>query len=654
MAGDSRVRAADTKPDLAARAESKPVSHRTWWICLAIIGAGAFALRLLYLNQLAGLPFFDQPIGDSAVYLKRASEIASGALLPSRPLFYGSILYPYFLATVLECFHGNLYWVCFSQIIAGVLLLVLLAVLARRLYGPGAGLGAGILAALYGPFAFLEADILGVVWGLVAIVLGMLACEAWTRDLTLGAAWRGRWLGLAGAAFGLGAVERPNLVILVLLVAAWCASQAPRGRMRCSLTFLAGAGLPLALFVTLNVAGTGRWVPLTTSGGINLSIGYHQGSNGTYEEPWEKQAPQFAAQHTELEEASLAMASTQVGRTLTPQEASSYWTHQALSYIRHHPRASISVTLRKAALMLNNAEIPNHLDFLFIRNQAPALWLMPVEFGVVLALAVLGVGFLFATGRRKPETQLLLLVATGAMLSVVPFFVADRYRVPIVPPLIVLAGAGIAALLRLVRDPALWEDGHSLAALVGAFAAAAAITMLPLARPLMGHDYWMLAQAYQARGNLPAAVAAYEAAVHEQPRDGALLNNLAAAYLASVHREQAITTLRRAVAMDPDLALPHKNLGMMLVSTGEMNGALMELREAVRLEPNDAQSLGAIGALLAERGENAAAAEMFTRARRLAPGDQRLVSLLGHYPAVARRVTSADTTRSASRTQLAY
>src|SRR5439155_17564783 len=106
---------------------------------------------------------------------------------------------------------------------------------------------------------------------------------------------------------------------------------APRRRLRAALALLVGGAVPLAAALALQFAGTGQWAPLTTSSGINLSIGYHEGSTGTYELPWERRAAQFAARYTDLEEASVRRASLEAGRALTPRQASAHWTQQALT-----------------------------------------------------------------------------------------------------------------------------------------------------------------------------------------------------------------------------------------------------------------------------------------------------------------------------------
>jgi 4-amino-4-deoxy-L-arabinose transferase-like glycosyltransferase len=611
-------------------------ADRHWSLALAVILALAFVARFLYLRQVAALPFFDQPVGDSAAHLGRAAEIARGEFLPARPFYYCSIFYPYFLAAALALFRGSLFWVCATQLLAGVALAGLLATFARRLYGSPAGLATGLLTALYGPFAFLEADVLGVVWGQLALVLAIMGCVAWAEGDETGRRPRLGVLGLAGLAFGLAGVERPNLLLVVPLAAAWCALRAGRQRALAPLLALAGGtALPLAAVLALNVAGTGQWVPLTTSFGINLSLGYHAGANGTFDEPWERTDSQFAARHTEPEEAMIARASVETRRALTAQQASAYWRGQALEFIRTQPAEAAAITLHKAALMLNGAEVPNHLDYTFIRERAPALWLMPVGFGGVLILAVVGFGAARERLRRRAGSWLLLLVTAGAFASVLPFTVADRYRAPMVPALLVAAGAGVAALARLARGPRERAGRRTLAVLTAALLAGL-ISMVPLVRSLRGRDEWMFAQAYQARGNLPAAIAAYEAAVREEGGNGELLNNLAMAYRAVGDRARAEATLRRAIAAAPGLSYPRKNLGMLLIVRGEMDSALVQLREAQRIEPDDAEAAGAIGALLAERGEGAAAAAAFARARALAPGDARLGALIEHYSAALK------------------
>src|SRR5207244_1858193 len=129
---------------------------------------------------------------------------------------------------------------------------------------------------------------------------------------------------------------------------------------------------------------------------------------------------------------------------------------------------------------------------------------------IVLMLATFGIGCSIVTGRRRLQTAIVVAIAAAVVQTVLPFFVEDRYRAPLLVPLIVAAGAGISQLLRIAREPSL-RSVRPAAAIALATLLMGLIAWLPLERPLMGPDL-MLAQAYQARGELPAASAAYESA----------------------------------------------------------------------------------------------------------------------------------------------
>src|SRR5437867_7122337 len=87
--------------------------------CLGLAGILLLALllRLLYLGQVASLPIFDHPVGESQVHLELASQIAAGSFVPHRPFFYASVLYPYFLAAVLEISRGRILGVALVQVL---------------------------------------------------------------------------------------------------------------------------------------------------------------------------------------------------------------------------------------------------------------------------------------------------------------------------------------------------------------------------------------------------------------------------------------------------------------------------------------------------------------------------------------------------------
>ena len=417
---------------------------------------GGFLARVLYLGEVSALPFFSDPVGDSARYLERARAILAGDLVGDRPFFYGGIFYPYMVAINLKLFGGSLYPICLAQAMAGCLLAVVLHRFTLCAAGPGLSrettekiaLLAATICLFYGPFAFLESDLLMISWTLLlTMTAALLLLNARHRDA--GSSGVARIAG-SGLCLGMAVSERPNLVALIPALVLWVAWFWPRqGRLRAVAVFTLGACVVVFSVAALNHAASGKWVMLTTSTGINFYVGNHQGARGTFDEPWSETDPDFTARHPDLEEASVTMASRLAQRELDPVQASEFWFSLGLDHVSTHPGETAVVLLRKVLLFWNAAELPNHLNFSFMREMTWFLWLMPLSFGLVAPLALYGVGFPGARKMIDPSAcALLLILVLVPMLTVLPFFVADRYRAPVVPPLIVAAAFGAAVVAR--------------------------------------------------------------------------------------------------------------------------------------------------------------------------------------------------------------
>jgi len=577
-------------------------------VLLYLVLAGLLA-RILYLHQVAALPFFQDPVGDSALYLQRAREILGGDLVGSRPFFYGGIFYPYLIALSFLVFGPNIYAICLAQAGAGCALAWILFRLAR--VGlvdrrPGDAATAGLLAAgmalFYGPFAFLEADLLMISWTLLFMMAAALLLLA-GRDGSLAR------LTAAGVCLGLAASERPNLIALVPAAAVWAWVFVPKvRRWKGAAALVAGGGFVLAGAAALNAAACGRPVLLTTSSGINFYIGNHPGARGTYEEPWSGADAHFTARHTDLEASSLMMARRLSGQELDPVEASRFWWSRGLQYLRSHPAEAFRLYLRKLMLFWNAQEIPNHLNFSFVRSVAPSLWLMPLSFAIIGPVGLYGL--VAPSARRmmtRPAASLLCILVLVPMATVLPFFVAERYRAPVVPPLILGAACGALDLWRMLGSPLTRRSATLRLACVG-------LAALAMTRPLTSfdasRDHWLLAQAHKKQGDLGEAARRYEQALAAAaaPTDQALLrNNLGVVLEQSGDASRAEAQYRKAIQADPTLAFPHKNLGLLLMRAGRANEAFDHLVAAERAEPEDIDLARALAVALLVRGETASA-----------------------------------------------
>lgn len=199
-----------------------------------------------------------------------------------------------------------------------------------------------------------------------------------------------------------------------------------------------------------------------------------------------------------------------------------------------------------------------------------------LDFGLLFALAALGV---CVTRDRWPEIGLVAASAGALALSLAVFYVFARYRYPMVPFVLVFAGAGLARLA--TRGAFRQSDvriGVSLA--VGAL--------------LVSH--------------LPIAVG----------RDGTDVN-VGSTLLAAGRRAEALPYLERGAASLPDYVPARYYLGLALSQSGDLPRAIREFEAALRLSPGDYDAHTAIGAALEKRGDAAGTLKHLTEAVRLRP-----------------------------------
>ncbi|MCW2998326.1 MAG: hypothetical protein JWN65_1875 [Solirubrobacterales bacterium] len=172
-----------------------------------------------------------------------------------------------------------------TGLVLGCVVVVLVALVARRLAGPCAGLIAAALAAVYpvlvGADGSLLSETLYGIW-VLAVLLAALELHARPR---LGPALV---LGVAG---GLAALTRGEGVLLALCVAAaalWAAGGPPRARVRLAAVVVVACGLTIAPWTVRNWIVLGQPVPISTNdstvlAGANCRPAYSGANMGAWD-----------------------------------------------------------------------------------------------------------------------------------------------------------------------------------------------------------------------------------------------------------------------------------------------------------------------------------------------------------------------------------
>ncbi|MCX7022730.1 MAG: glycosyltransferase family 39 protein, partial [bacterium] len=368
------------------------LAKRRWPL---IIFAAALLPRLVFILTTSAQPLYRANVADAYEYEVLADKILAGDPgAGGEVFFHSSAGYPYILALVWSVFGKSLVAARLIQALAGALNAVVIFLLARRLFGGEkeeehrrgeiVGRIAGFGAALYGYLAFLELDLLMTAYELLAINLGLL----WLVKFLDGRRWR--HLVGAGLAFGVASLGRPNVWLVAVVLAVFIIIVLTR-RWKWKTLRALGAGalmvglcFVLILPVTLrNALAADDPVLLSSNAGVNFWIGNNENATGYWGVPGDMRDRLFESSRKRAEAAS--------GRELEPSEVSAWWMDRAGDFIVRNPVRALGLFAKKALLFFNAYEMPNHLDYYFVRARGGwALWLMPLGFWLVMPLGLAG------------------------------------------------------------------------------------------------------------------------------------------------------------------------------------------------------------------------------------------------------------------------
>ena len=551
--------------------------------------------------ELRADPFIDRPIMDAEYHDLWARSILAGQPYFVSPVFFRAPLYPYFLAVVYKVVGAGPWAIRAVQMGLGIVSLWLAYRIARRLLGPRAAVIALGLASVYDLLPYYEGELL------LPTVLILLDLAAFDRLLDASDRRSTRSAVLAGLLFGLSAITRPNVLVVVPALAIWLWRSA---KTRPPAIAFALATLPLPLFVTgVNWVRGGDPVFIASQGGVNLYLGNNRASNG-----WSAVAPGMRADWWGSYEDGIRIPEAEAGRPLRPSEVSSYWTRRALHEVVSAPAWWCGHLLKKAYLWFGAEELSNNRDLRFWKARLPAIEALPLRYAVLAPLAIIG----FFIASRRASIPLALFIVPYA-LSFVLFFVTSRYRVITVPFLCVLAAA---VLDRMAADVAArrWTP---LLRVIGPVAAVTALLSLNLGgvvQPTYAISYMEIGKRETERQAWGAAVAAFRSALAEDPGNLDARHDLGVALREGGDPAAGLAELR-AVADARNDASSWNNAGLALVMLGRAAEAEEAFQRAIERDPRLGDAWLNAALLAGDRADYALALERLGRGESLRGAD---------------------------------
>ena len=371
-----------------------------------------------------------------------------------KEIFHQAPLYPYALALFMGICGSSLSCVLLVQLLIGAFQPLIMYALVKRTFAFTPGLIAAGFTALYGPFVFQQGVILRD-W--LPPILEPLALLFVLRAVVEN---RARDWSLAGVLVGLALLTRETALILIPVVLGW--------------TMYISWKSPRLVMTRIGWLALGLTLSLLPLAGRNLVVG----------------APLFSLSTRSAETVIMANASGPLETALpTLLDQSKGDPLSALrNSIATHPgdwTKQLRILRWKAQILKDVFEYPNNVSIYYGAHVSPILRWLP-GYGLLFPLGLAGIVLVANRGR---DHCLCLLYGAATLAWLLLIAGVSRYRLTLVPFLIMYASGLVAYLVEKLRS----SDWQATAVRVTALIAAAAILQrLVLPLPDSAKDYTYL------------------------------------------------------------------------------------------------------------------------------------------------------------------
>jgi Tfp pilus assembly protein PilF len=550
---------------------------------LLAIAALALGVRLIYLIQFSDNPAFNLFIHDSALFNHLAQRIQIHGLIQDHA-FYIAPLYPYFFALVQTLFNDSLLALRIIQSLLGIGTALCVFKLGEKAMNKITGVIAAIIAATYAPFLFFESQFLGtsLVTFLITASITLLVYVKYSKTGIL-------FAFASGVLFSLAVTGRPNLILVAPVIPAYFILKKPLTSLNIKYTGITLLGLliPLALTSVHNYLSERNPSPLTTHGGINFYIGNHENADGTWLAP---EGFEASVSSINLEE-SKRIAEEKSETSLSPGQVSKFWTREAFMFIIHHPFQWFGLMGKKFLLFWSSFEIPLNFDYHFYSRFS---WYLRIPFfNLIFIMPFAIVGLLLNLPHVKKYWLLYSIIGLGC-LSIIMFFVSGRYRIPLMPFLILMAASGMVSIWNIIRQREKRRYAWPVL-LILLFVGGTISTYAFVRQSNPANDYYNLSLAHINNENYEQAIIWARRAIDADSSYVNAYYNLGIALMRTQQYEEAMDAFQNVIERSPNDAGGHRNMGALYLVAKEYQTGLQHLEKAVQLDPQNINALINLG-----------------------------------------------------------
>ncbi len=588
-------------------------------------------LRGEYLREFASSPLFDLALGaDVSEYHARASDILMrGFLAPVYEIH--APLYSWFLALA--------YWITGHAIplVRGIQLLINLLAWSgfyfflrkRCRYSDWTPEWMFAGAMVFLPAVFFQAELLSESL-LLPLLLGAVSCVMALDDRENEDRKSRSLAGSAGLLTGLAVITHP-ITLLYFCFQAFDflrRSKGPRFFIYCALALL--VILPVSW---IRSARAGRFVLVQNNSALNLYIGNHEQADGTC---CIRPGIAWKELHRNAEEEARCSGTTK----------DAVFFRKVLQFAAAHPLQMLQRMGRKILQVWAPQNLPAGADASPIFG-----WTLLMRFGgpftgaVILLLGLAGLWPVLREWESREEYRALLVLFAGFYLAQILFVTSGRYRLPMLPALLVFGGCFLQ-----------WMPAHRRQAIPAAAAAALVIAAGGLISPRLNaepecrtlfaeallqkkkpekvlellegkmkeaadpaRDLCIAGLACRQQGNDSRAIRYFRAAADASPQEAEALMDLAILYSDRRQYSMSEACFSAALKRDRDHTDVLFNYALMLEKRRHFRRESEILERLLKLEPRHPQGWNTLGRLAFYQHDLDKAEDCFERALELCP-----------------------------------
>ncbi|MCJ7497306.1 MAG: tetratricopeptide repeat protein, partial [candidate division Zixibacteria bacterium] len=516
--------------------------------------------------------------------------------------------YPFFLSLLIKVFGKDLFVLRIIQIFIGSLSCVLIYLLARKLFNSKVAILSAIFACLYAPLIFFDVEFLDtffiIFFGLLSVYI--LICAQKRPSIY-------RFF-LGGIIIGISAIARPNILLFAVFIPFWVffyfrKNLNPRKIFSFILFFILGLFLIVLPVILVNYFAGKDFVLIAWQGGINFYLG-----NNPYASGYNAVASGIRTTWYGIYYDSINLAEKISGRRLKFSETSDFWFKQGYHFIMTQPLFALKLYLKKIALFMGGYEISENPNIYFFWSHPqnilkPLLWKNIISFpgGILLPLAWIGIILAFREWKRL---SLVLGFIFSYMFSVILFFVNTRFRLPVIPFLLIFSAF---AIFKIIEN----EKIKTKLLLIFLSVIIIILANIDLTRQMdpvyEAQFHYILGNAYLKEKSFQKAEDEFNQAIHISEKQARAFTGLGVIRYVQGNYIQAESLLNKALRVDSTEVYAYRYLGDIYAKKKEYSKALQEYQMALSLNPEYGEAYFGAGYVYANFGDLKKAVEMWEK-----------------------------------------